>query len=696
MCRLRDAWNALGAALLVVLTLAACGPEARREAPRVVDGVLDARGWDLDRDGPLRLAGEWRVAWNVAAEEVVGMPPDRREVPGAITAGPHPREWDRGTGAATFVVRIVGLAAGAGAHVYVPPNYATRLRCSSATETLEGGRNTRATPDDRLSMAAYVAPCPHGDVTIAITARTPSYLEGASGSGLTSAPLLMTPMDALATSERRVASDAVLVALMAAFALVLGIEAVSGRAELAPWFFAGSAVGTTYWFASASELLERLGFSHTPLRLRVEYASVPFISALLLSAVSRFAAFRMPRAFRLLEWGGAFVALVTLVGVGVPLRALLSLGQVASVAAGLTVTVAAALALARPRTDVDARLIGLGVMTTTSVGVLDVIVSQRGLEPLHLVSRSIVGLFLVVVFVTLRRSARARTAAERFAGSTKRFVPEEFLHALGHDDITTVRLGEAATRDVSILFADIREFTTLSEHMTPEETFGFLNACLSRMGPHVRHHGGFVDKYIGDAIMALLPDSANDAIRAAIAMQRETRGTGEERRGLEIGVGIHRGRVMMGTIGEASRFEATVIADAVNLTARLESLTKQFGCGILISGEVASCLDDDLLHTSRRLGTFAVKGRSVPVDVFEVFASDLDAIRAAKLASRERLRRMLSHHAAGELDEAISIAGELRDAHPEDGPIAWWFVRLQHELVEGEPAPGGVVRLLEK
>ncbi len=249
---------------------------------------------------------------------------------------------------------------------------------------------------------------------------------------------------------------------------------------------------------------------------------------------------------------------------------------------------------------------------------------------------------------------------------------------------------------MSILFADIRDFTTLSEHMSPEETFGFLNACLTRMGPHVRHHGGFVDKYIGDAIMALFPDSANDAIRAAIAMQRETRGSLEGGSGVEIGVGIHHGRVMMGTIGEASRFEATVIADAVNLTARLESLTKQLGCGILITGEVAAALDDDLLHTSRRLGTFAVKGRSTPVELYEVFASDPDAVRAAKLGSRERLRAMLAHHAAGELDEAIAIAGDLRDAHPEDGPIAWWFVRLQHELVDDEPSPGGVVRLVEK
>ncbi len=158
-----------------------------------------------------------------------------------------------------------------------------------------------------------------------------------------------------------------------------------------------------------------------------------------------------------------------------------------------------------------------------------------------------------------------------------------------------------------MLFADIRNFTTLSEKMSPEETFRFLNACLSRIGPHIRANRGFVDKYIGDAIMALFPESPADAVRAALAMQREVQAYNAKTQGktpLAIGLGIHVGQVMMGTIGEEQRFEATVISDAVNLTARIETLTKQLGCSIFWSLP--------MLRGSSRQRTLSMFGRLEP------------------------------------------------------------------------------------
>jgi two-component system sensor histidine kinase ChiS len=108
--------------------------------------------------------------------------------------------------------------------------------------------------------------------------------------------------------------------------------------------------------------------------------------------------------------------------------------------------------------------------------------------------------------------------------------------------------------------------------LSPEETFRFLNMYLSKAGPHIRACGGFVDKYIGDAIMALFPNSPSDALRAAHDILREAKMHNGHDQGvhtLTIGIGIHMGPVMMGTIGEEQRFEATVISDAVNITARL-------------------------------------------------------------------------------------------------------------------------------
>ena len=296
-----------------------------------------------------------------------------------------------------------------------------------------------------------------------------------------------------------------------------------------------------------------------------------------------------------------------------------------------------------------------------------------------------------------------RTAALASTNAAiQRFVPREFLHALGHDDVTTTKLGDATAKSITVLFADIRNFTSSSEGMSPEETFAFLNGCLSKLGPHVRAQSGFVDKYIGDAIMALFPRDPSDAVRAAVAMQDELRRTNEgagDRVPLAIGVGIHVGRVMMGTIGEAERFEATVISDAVNLTARLESLTKQLGCAVLVSEEVHAALGEDLRAHTRRLGTFLVKGKAQPVTIHEVFASDSAPVREAKAATRARFEAMLEAFAEGRVEAALAIASELRDACPEDGPAAWWFMRLVKESSAGEdavPSSRGIVRLEEK
>ena len=310
---------------------------------------------------------------------------------------------------------------------------------------------------------------------------------------------------------------------------------------------------------------------------------------------------------------------------------------------------------------------------------------------------------LAVLRSALEDRVADRTAALASTNAAiSRFVPREFLQALGHDDVTTARLGDVSAREVTVLFADIRNFTSLSERMSPEQTFAFLNACLSKLGPHIRSHSGFVDKYIGDAIMALFPGSPADAVRAGLGMQREVARFNSQGAGgapLAIGVGIHVGRVMMGTIGEAERFEATVISDAVNLTARLESLTKQLGCAMLISEHVFATLDGELRKYTRRVGTFVVKGRAQPVALYEVFASDSDASRDGKLRTRDAFDAMLAAFADDRADEALALANDLRDASPDDGPVNWWCMRLLAESAtsaDGVPSSRGIIRLDEK
>ncbi|MBK9500790.1 MAG: adenylate/guanylate cyclase domain-containing protein [Leptospiraceae bacterium] len=163
--------------------------------------------------------------------------------------------------------------------------------------------------------------------------------------------------------------------------------------------------------------------------------------------------------------------------------------------------------------------------------------------------------------------------------SYARFVPEQLLRFLGKELITGVQLGDSINKKMAILFSDIRSFTTLSEDMSPEDNFKFLNSYLHAMGPSIRKNNGFIDKYMGDGIMAIFPEGSTDALQSAIEMLDELAefNRTREKNGklpIRIGIGIHVGYQMFGIIGDAERLEGTVISDAVNTASRLEGLTK--------------------------------------------------------------------------------------------------------------------------
>ena len=206
-----------------------------------------------------------------------------------------------------------------------------------------------------------------------------------------------------------------------------------------------------------------------------------------------------------------------------------------------------------------------------------------------------------------------RSRVRQYNEAAMRFVPYPFLERLHRSNIIEIGLGDHVEQEMTVLFSDIRSFTTLSEGMSPQETFDFINAYLGRVGPIVRNHGGFIDKYVGDAVMALFPPGGSP-LDAALAIQREVEAFNAAqppgiRDPIAAGIGLHDGPLMLGTVGEEQRFETTVIADAVNVASRLEGLTKTFGVKILISGAVLATLDAGAYHVRRGLGV-DVRGAS--------------------------------------------------------------------------------------
>jgi adenylate cyclase len=230
------------------------------------------------------------------------------------------------------------------------------------------------------------------------------------------------------------------------------------------------------------------------------------------------------------------------------------------------------------------------------------------------------GLTLVDTFV---REQRERRRLSQF------FSPEVLREVVRHRHEHS--LG-SSRRLVTVLFADIRDFTALAEKLPPEDVAEMLREYLSEMTEVIFKHGGTVDKYIGDCVMALYnvpfedPDHVMNALRTALELQERTLQVAarwEARLGTSIrsGIGINTGEAVVGTLGSRQRLEYTAIGDAINLGSRLEALTKQYGVAIIISEFTQQRLQGDVL--TRELGQVTVRGRTQPVKVYGVLPADI-------------------------------------------------------------------------
>lgn len=249
------------------------------------------------------------------------------------------------------------------------------------------------------------------------------------------------------------------------------------------------------------------------------------------------------------------------------------------------------------------------------------------------------------------------------------------------------------SQNATILFSDIKGFTTISESLGAQETVSMLNEYFSEMVEVVFEHGGILDKYIGDAIMAVFGapfPSANDAdnaVRVAIRMQQVLGGMNAQRRlqgkpELEVRIGVNSGDVVAGNIGSARRMDYTVIGDGVNIAARLESANKQFGTKVLVSGATRELLHGD--YRVRELDLIRVQGKFEPITVFEVRGMCSDTTLPTETAMLDAFTRGLRAYRARDFGEALRCFETALECDAGDQP-SWLFRRRALHYLDNAP-----------
>lgn len=263
------------------------------------------------------------------------------------------------------------------------------------------------------------------------------------------------------------------------------------------------------------------------------------------------------------------------------------------------------------------------------------------------------------------------------------YVPPELVQEMARNPENYSMDGRNV--ELSVLFSDVRSFTTISEGLNPKELTHLMNEYLGCMTTVIRHHRGTLDKYIGDAIMAFWgapvenPAHARHAVLAALEMQKNLRQLDEpfKQRGwpcLEIGIGINTGVMTVGDMGSSVRKAYTVMGDAVNLGARLEGITKEYGVGILVGEQTCQQCEGIVFKEIDRV---RVKGKEAPVTIFTPLGP-ADEVPAELMQETEAWHQALQSYRAQQWDAAEAAIRQLQAGQPGSKLYALYLDRIEN------------------
>ena len=290
----------------------------------------------------------------------------------------------------------------------------------------------------------------------------------------------------------------------------------------------------------------------------------------------------------------------------------------------------------------------------------------------------------------IREVREREEAILRIHEVTKKFVPNEFIRLLGKESLTDVKLGDQAEINVTVLFTDIRDFTSLSEKMTPDENFRFVSSFNERLGPVIRSHHGFINQYLGDSIMAIFPRHPDDALNAAVGMQKAVHELNMERKtqslpAIRAGIGMHTGPLIMGITGDENRLDAATISDTVNTAARIESLTKYYRSPLLLSGETLRQISDHNKYHLRDLGKVQLKGKYKLLSIIECINGYPDTELQRKTKTLVSFNESMNYYFDQRFENAIQGFQAVVATDPDDRTAIFFMENALKYLKNGVP-----------
>lgn len=273
-----------------------------------------------------------------------------------------------------------------------------------------------------------------------------------------------------------------------------------------------------------------------------------------------------------------------------------------------------------------------------------------------------------------------------------KFVPLRLIQLFTQQSKTRVKRGDFIVKQMSVLSSDIRDFTAISETLSPEETFLFLNDYLRQVGPTIRSHNGFIEKYVGDAIFALFEKQPEDALSAGIEMHKTIARWNKESKphrigDIQIGVGIHFGELMLGIIGEEQRIESAVLSDSMGVANSLESMTKKYGAKIILSLDALLELKHPDSYPHRLLDFIKIPAKQKLIGIAQVLVEGVEESFDLKLKTKDQFEESVNLFWDGEFEKAGAGFRVVFGIDPSDKAAKLYLERTELYAQNGPP-PG--------